>query len=68
MEDLIGRVLATEKNPTTIDDFTFWDVIPGATRPVGISRYDACHCTAYRRIEAGDCHVGLRPPRNDIRE
>jgi hypothetical protein len=22
--NLIGRVLATEKNPTTIDDFTFW--------------------------------------------
>lgn len=21
---LIGRVIATEKNPTTIDDFTFW--------------------------------------------
>ena len=21
---VIGRVLATEKNPTTIDDFTFW--------------------------------------------
>ena len=21
---IIGRVLATEKNPTTIDDFTFW--------------------------------------------
>ena len=24
MNTLIGRVLATEKNPTTIDDFTFW--------------------------------------------
>lgn len=24
MENLIGRVLATEKKPTTIDDFTFW--------------------------------------------
>ena len=24
MNALIGRVLATEKNPTTIDDFTFW--------------------------------------------
>ncbi len=24
MEDLIGRVLATEKKPTTIDEFTFW--------------------------------------------
>ncbi len=24
MENLIGRVLATEKSPTTIDDFTFW--------------------------------------------
>ena len=22
--NIIGRVLATEKNPTTIDDFTFW--------------------------------------------
>ena len=22
--DIIGRVVATEKNPTTIDDFTFW--------------------------------------------
>ena len=22
--NLIGRVLATEKKPTTIDDFTFW--------------------------------------------
>lgn len=21
---VIGRVLATEKNPTTIDNFTFW--------------------------------------------
>ena len=21
---IIGRVLATEKNPTTIDNFTFW--------------------------------------------
>lgn len=21
---IIGRVLATEKKPTTIDDFTFW--------------------------------------------
>lgn len=24
MNTLIGRILATEKNPTTIDDFTFW--------------------------------------------
>lgn len=24
MENLIGRVLATEKKPTTIDEFTFW--------------------------------------------
>lgn len=24
MSKVIGRVLATEKNPTTIDDFTFW--------------------------------------------
>lgn len=24
MNKLIGRILATEKNPTTIDDFTFW--------------------------------------------
>lgn len=24
MNALIGRILATEKNPTTIDDFTFW--------------------------------------------
>lgn len=24
MNTLIGRVLATEKNPTTMDDFTFW--------------------------------------------
>lgn len=24
MNKLIGRVIATEKNPTTIDDFTFW--------------------------------------------
>ncbi len=24
MDNLIGRVLATEKKPTTIDDFTFW--------------------------------------------
>lgn len=24
MNNLIGRVLATEKSPTTIDDFTFW--------------------------------------------
>lgn len=24
INNLIGRVLATEKNPTTIDDFTFW--------------------------------------------
>ena len=24
VDNLIGRVLATEKNPTTIDDFTFW--------------------------------------------
>ncbi len=24
--NVIGRVLATEKNPTTIDDFTFWTV------------------------------------------
>ena len=22
--NVIGRVLATEKKPTTIDDFTFW--------------------------------------------
>ena len=22
--NVIGRVLATEKRPTTIDDFTFW--------------------------------------------
>ena len=22
--NIIGRILATEKNPTTIDDFTFW--------------------------------------------
>ena len=21
---IIGRVIATEKNPTTMDDFTFW--------------------------------------------
>lgn len=24
MKNIIGRVLATEKNPTTIDDFKFW--------------------------------------------
>lgn len=24
MSKLIGRVLATEKNPTTMDDFNFW--------------------------------------------
>ena len=24
MENLIGRVIATENNPTTIDNFTFW--------------------------------------------
>jgi hypothetical protein len=24
MSKLIGRVLATEKNPTTMDNFTFW--------------------------------------------
>ena len=23
---VIGRVLATEKNPTTIDNFTFWSI------------------------------------------
>ncbi|MBR4291021.1 MAG: hypothetical protein IKT52_10370 [Oscillospiraceae bacterium] len=33
---------------------------------VGISRYDACLRTAYRCIEAGDCHVALRAPRNDM--
>ena len=22
--EIIGRVVATEKHPTTIDDFTFW--------------------------------------------
>ena len=33
---------------------------------VGISRYNVCFCTAYRCMEAGDCHVALRAPRNDI--
>lgn len=37
---IIGRVLATEKNPTTIDNFTFW------TDPEGLSQILCKHRNA----------------------
>lgn len=43
MENLIGRVLATEKKPTTIDEFTFWtdpDLILNPFDIVKISHVD----------------------------
>ena len=41
--NLIGRILATEKNPTTIDDFTFWtapDLILNPFDVVKVSHVD----------------------------
>ena len=37
---LIGRILATEKSPTTIDDFTFWTVPDLVLNPFDIVKVE----------------------------
>ena len=38
--NLIGRIIATEKNPTTIDDFTFWTESDLILNPFDIVKVD----------------------------
>ena len=39
-QKLIGRVLATEKNPTTIDEFYFWTNVETKLNAFDIVRVD----------------------------
>ena len=46
---IIGRVLATEKNPTTIDNFTFWTDPELILNPFDIVKVQHVNNSGYRR-------------------